>query len=57
MSGRLYDMEIRNVVLRDKAVAQTGQGGLIGMAMKGAMEQQAITMAALNLINSFPARQ
>ena len=57
MSGRLYDMEMRNVVWRDKAVAQTGQGGLIGMAMKGAMEQQAITMAALNLINSFPARQ
>lgn len=56
VSGFLFDKETGTLVWRDKATGKAGQGGLIGMAMKGMMNGQAILFAVDSLITSIPGR-
>ena len=54
VSGYFYDLESGVLVWHDKGVGKTGQGGLIGMAMKGMMSHDAVVYATMNLMASFP---
>ena len=56
VSGFLFDKQTGTLVWRDKGVGKAGQGGLIGMAMKGMMGDAAIGMAVYNLVTSVPVR-
>jgi hypothetical protein len=56
VSGVLFDKENKTVVWRDKGIGRAGQGGLLGMAMKGTMDNEAISNAMYNLFASFPKR-
>jgi hypothetical protein len=57
MSGYLFDKEIGQITWRNKEVGQAGQGGLIGMTMKGLMERSAIEMAAGQMFQALPSRK
>lgn len=52
--GVLYDKEHGSALWDGKGVGQVGQGGLLGMAMKGAMSPSAIQIATTNLLRSMP---
>jgi hypothetical protein len=52
--GALYDKEAGSVLWNGKGIGQVGQGGLMGMAMKGAMSASAIQIATLNLLHEIP---
>lgn len=54
VSGYLFDKKDGSLLWRDKGIGKVGQGGLLGMLMKGTMLGGAIQMATLNLIKSFP---
>jgi hypothetical protein len=54
VSGYFYDVAGGALVWHDKGVGKTGQGGLMGMAMKGMMSHDAVVYATANLIASFP---
>lgn len=54
VSAVLLDKQKASVIWKDKAIGRKGQGGLIGMAMKGKMEQAAIEKATKELMKSFP---
>jgi hypothetical protein len=56
LAGYLYNKQTGNVVWRDKGVGSTGQGGLIGMATKGLMDEEAIGLALGNLLASIPKK-
>jgi hypothetical protein len=56
LSGYLFDKDSGGVVWTDKGVGQAGQGGLMGMAMKGMMSSAAIDSAVSNLLGSLPNR-
>ncbi len=56
VAGYLYDKESGNIIWRDKGVGKTGQGGLIGMATKGLMDEDAIALALNNLLASIPKK-
>lgn len=56
VAGFLYDKERGVIVWRDKGIGQVGQGGLVGMMMKGMMDDQAISAAMFNLLSSIPNR-
>lgn len=45
VSAYLYDKEDGTLLWKNKAVGQAGQGGLLGMAMKGMMANEAISIA------------
>lgn len=54
MSGYLFDKKSKKLCWRDKEVSQVGQGGLIGMLMKGGMEESAIEAAARSILQTLP---
>ena len=54
MSGYLFDKEQRTVVWRNKELSRVGQGGLIGMAMKGMMEHTAVRVATNEMFRALP---
>lgn len=54
LTGFLFDKRDGSVVWKGKGVGQAGQGGLLGMAMKGAMSEAAIDSALVNLFSSIP---
>ena len=56
MTGYLFDRQNGILVWKNKETGQFGQGGLIGMAMKGMMERSAIEMAAMQLFQGLPLR-
>jgi hypothetical protein len=56
VSGYLFDKEGGQVVWSGKGVGQAGQGGLMGMAMKGMMKGEAIGAAISNLLAGLPSR-
>jgi hypothetical protein len=56
LSGYLFDKDSGGVVWMGKGVGQAGQGGLMGMAMKGMMTSAAIDSAVSNLLGSMPNR-
>jgi len=56
VGGALFDKVNAKTIWRDKGIGKTGQGGLIGMALKGMMDEQAIAMALGNLMASIPNR-
>ena len=56
MSAFLFDLEQHALVWKHKAASKVGQGGLIGLAMKGAMAQEAIQNASSQLVLAFPKR-
>ncbi len=56
MSAMLFDRNKQVLIWRHKTASKVGQGGLIGLAMKGAMAQSAIEMASLRLAQALPKR-
>jgi hypothetical protein len=56
ISGYLFDRQTGTTSWRDKGIAQVGQGGLVGMMMKGTMDNTAIDTALNNTLASFPKR-
>jgi len=54
VAGFLFDTERGVLLWRDKGVAQVGQGGLLGMALVGAMDEAAIQTAVGHLLASLP---
>lgn len=52
--GLLYDKDSGSVVWKGEGRGQVGQGGLLGMAMKGVMSASAIQAAAFNLLKDVP---
>jgi hypothetical protein len=54
VSAALYDKQNHTMIWRHKVVAKVGQGGLIGMAMKGSMEGQAIAQGFTKVITALP---
>jgi hypothetical protein len=56
VSGYLFDKDSGSVVWSGKGVGQAGQGGLMGMAMKGAMKGAALDAAIRNLLGGVPRR-
>jgi hypothetical protein len=57
MIAYLIDQENKQIVWKNYALGQIGQGGLIGMTMKGAMEQSAVAMAAQQLLYNLPKKE
>jgi hypothetical protein len=57
IAGVLCDKEAGTIVWRDKGIGRAGQGGLIGMAMKGSMDESALDAAVSNLLASVPSRK
>ncbi len=56
LTGFLFDKEQGELVWRGKGVGQAGQGGLMGMTMKGMMKSEALDAAVANLLGSMPTR-
>ncbi len=56
MSAYLIDTQTGNILWKQNATGQIGQGGLLGMAMKGLMEESAIETAVPNLMKTLPPR-
>jgi hypothetical protein len=56
LSGYLFDKESGELIWKGKGVGQAGQGGLLGMTMKGAMKGEALSAAIFNLLSSIPTR-
>ena len=54
LSGYLFDKETGESLWRGKGVGQAGQGGLLGMTMKGMMKGEALDAAVGNLLSSLP---
>ncbi|TNE57490.1 MAG: hypothetical protein EP344_11085 [Bacteroidetes bacterium] len=54
ISGYLIDKERGTIVWRHKGVGQAGQGGVLGMAMKGVIEEEAVNSAFLSLAAAVP---
>ncbi len=56
VSGYMFDKQSAETVWRDKGIGKAGQGGLIGMMMKGSMGSAAVNSAVNNLMASIPKR-
>lgn len=56
LAGYLYDKEAGIIIWRDKGIGRAGQGGLIGMAVKGSMGNEAILASLKNLFASIPKK-
>jgi len=56
MSGYLFDKESGELIWKGKAVGQSGQGGLLGVAIKGTMKGAALNAALSSLFSSMPTR-
>lgn len=56
VSGFLFDKEAGQLVWSGRGVGQAGQGGLIGMPLKGMMKGEALDAAVGNLFVSLPNR-
>jgi hypothetical protein len=56
LSGYLFDKNSGELIWKGKGVGQAGQGGLMGMAMKGAMKGQALLEAIQKLLKGMPNR-
>ncbi|WP_300672704.1 hypothetical protein [Desulfoluna sp.] len=54
ISGYLIDKKEGSILWRDKGIGKTGYSGLGGMLMKGFMLEEAIKMASVDLMKSFP---
>lgn len=56
MSGYLFDRKNRVLSWRNKELGRAGQGGLLGMALKGVMEKAALEGAATSMFHALPTR-
>lgn len=56
LSGYLFDKQSGELIWQGKGVGQAGQGGLIGMPLKGFMNSAAIGSALDNLFAGLPNR-
>jgi len=56
LTGYLFDKEEGKLIWQNKGIGQSGQGGLIGMTMKGMMKGAALDNAVLSLLGSIPRR-
>lgn len=57
LSGYLFDRKQGKLIWKNKAVAQTGQGGLIGLMMSSnVFVQRALRKVAKELIDGFPSK-
>jgi len=54
VSGFMYGNDSKKMIWHDKGIGKAGQGGLIGMFMKGSMGGAAINRAVANLLASIP---
>ncbi len=54
VSGYLFDRKYGTTVWHDKGLGRVGQGGIIGMFLKGFMLGDAIKLATADLMRSFP---
>jgi hypothetical protein len=57
MSGYLFDKKNGQLTWRNKELGRMGQGGLIGMMMKGMMERGAIEQATIQMFQTLPNRK
>jgi hypothetical protein len=57
LTGYLFDRQARVLVWKNKELGRVGQGGLLGMALKGMMEGAAIEQAAMQMFRALPDRQ
>jgi len=57
VSGYLFDKKNGSIVWRDKGIGKVGQGGLLGMVLKGMMIRDAIRKATSDLMNGFPKNE
>jgi len=57
MSGYLFDKQNAQLTWREKELGTTGQGGLVGMAMKGMMEKESILIATKQMFKRLPSRK
>jgi hypothetical protein len=56
LDGYLFDKDSGELLWKGKGVGQAGQGGLIGMSMKGMMKSEALDAAVRSLLGSMPNR-
>jgi len=56
VSGYLFDKDAGELLWSGRGVGQAGQGGLLGMSMKGMMKGEALDAAVGNLLGSMPSR-
>jgi hypothetical protein len=56
VAGYLYDKESGTTIWHGKGLGQSGQGGLMGMAMKSMMDEDAISFAMGSLLASIPKK-
>jgi len=56
LEGYLFDKDSGECVWKGKGVGQAGQGGLLGMSMKGMMKSEALDAAVMSLLASIPTR-
>ena len=56
VAGYLFDKKNGSMLWRDKGIGKVGQGGLLGMLMKGTMLGDAIKKATKDLMKSFPKK-
>ena len=54
MSAYLFDKEKPELLWSGKSVGRAGQGGLLGMTMKGAMKSAAMSSAVVALVSQLP---
>jgi len=57
MTAYLIDKRTKEIIWRNKDIGRMGQGGLVGMMMKGAMESSAIQIASRKLMYALPVRK
>ena len=53
----LYDKQTATLVWKNKGIGQAGQGGLVGIAMKGLSKGEAFSNALNNLLAAIPKRE
>lgn len=56
LRGFLFDKDSGDLMWKDRGVGQAGQGGLLGMTMKGMMKGAALDAAVASLLASVPKR-
>jgi hypothetical protein len=56
LDAYLFDKDSGELLWKGKGVGQAGQGGLIGMSMKGMMKSEALDAAVRSLLGSMPNR-
>ena len=57
MTGYIFDRETNTIAWRNKEFAEFSQGGLMGMAMKGAMQRSAIELATDKILKGLPKKE